>query len=182
MLSCVHLFAMLWTVAHQAPLSMRFSRQEDWSGQPFPLQGNLPAQGLNPLLLHCRQILDHWATGGSQLLLGYFETRRNWIYFPSLLLSNCKLCGFEPIIKSVWTFIPLSLIIVVRAHIWTAHITCLFVLCITPLRSAPSLTSFYLWAGNSHREVQSGHRAGKWLNKGLNTLQTGSRVYVLLTF
>ena len=161
---------------------MGFSRQEDWSGQPFPLPGNLPAQGLNRLLLHCRQILYHWATGGSQLLLAYFETRRNWIYFPSLLRSNYKLCGFEQIIKSVWTFIPLSLIIIVRAHISTAPIMCLFVLCITPLRSAPSLTSFYLWAGNNHREVQSGHRAGKWLNKGLNPLQTGSRVYVLVTF
>ena len=58
-LSRVRLFATLWTVAYQAPLSMGFSRQEDWSGQPFPLPGNLPAQGLNRLLLHCRQILYH---------------------------------------------------------------------------------------------------------------------------
>ena len=34
-LSCVRLFATLWTVAHQAPLSMGFSRQEYWSGLPF---------------------------------------------------------------------------------------------------------------------------------------------------
>ena len=34
-LSCVQLFATLWTVAHQAPLSMGFSRQEYWSGLPF---------------------------------------------------------------------------------------------------------------------------------------------------
>ena len=37
-LSPVWLFAMLWTVAQQAPLSMGFSRQEYWSGLPFPLQ------------------------------------------------------------------------------------------------------------------------------------------------
>ena len=30
-----------WTVAHQAPLSMRFSRQEYWSGVPFPLPGDV---------------------------------------------------------------------------------------------------------------------------------------------
>ena len=35
-LSCVQLFATPWTVAHQAPLSMGFSRQEYWSGLPFP--------------------------------------------------------------------------------------------------------------------------------------------------
>ena len=36
LLSCVQLFATLWTVVCQAPLSMRFSRQEYWSGLPFP--------------------------------------------------------------------------------------------------------------------------------------------------
>ena len=38
-LSCIQLFATLWTVAHQPPLSMEFSRQEYWSGLPFPLTG-----------------------------------------------------------------------------------------------------------------------------------------------
>ena len=37
-----------WTVAHQAPLSMGFSRQEDWSGQPFPPPGDLPNPGFEP--------------------------------------------------------------------------------------------------------------------------------------
>ena len=54
----------LWdpmTVAHQAPLPMRFSRQGYWSGYPFPPpRGIFPTQGLNPWLLprllHCRQI------------------------------------------------------------------------------------------------------------------------------
>ena len=35
-----------WTVAHQAPLSMGFSRQEYWSGLPFPFPGDLPDPGL----------------------------------------------------------------------------------------------------------------------------------------
>ena len=47
-LSCVRLFATPWTVAHQAPLSMEFSRQECWSGLPFPSPGNLPNPGTEP--------------------------------------------------------------------------------------------------------------------------------------
>ena len=37
-----------WTVAHQAPLSMEFSRQEYWSGLPFPSPGDLPKLGMKP--------------------------------------------------------------------------------------------------------------------------------------
>ena len=45
--SCVQLFVTLWTVTHQAPLSMGFSRQEYWSGLPFSPSGVLP----NPVTL-----------------------------------------------------------------------------------------------------------------------------------
>ena len=44
--SCVQLLATLWTVAHQAPLSMGFSRQEYWSGLPCPPPGDLPDPGI----------------------------------------------------------------------------------------------------------------------------------------
>ena len=37
-----------WTVTHQAPLSMEFSRQEYWSGLPFPSPGDLPDPGIKP--------------------------------------------------------------------------------------------------------------------------------------
>ena len=47
-LSCVQLFATPWTVAHQAPPSMEFSRQQYWSGLPFPSPGYLPDQGIEP--------------------------------------------------------------------------------------------------------------------------------------
>ena len=43
---CVWLFAILWTVAHHAPMSMRFPRQEYWSGLPFPFPGDLPVPGI----------------------------------------------------------------------------------------------------------------------------------------
>ena len=45
-LSRVRLFVTLWIVAHQAPLSMGFSRQEYWSGLPFPSPGDLPDPGI----------------------------------------------------------------------------------------------------------------------------------------
>ena len=45
-LSHVRLFATPWTVAHQAPPSMGFSRQEYWSGLPFPSPGDLPDPGI----------------------------------------------------------------------------------------------------------------------------------------
>ena len=38
----------LWTVAHQAPPSMRFPKQEYWSGLPFPSPGDLPDPGIEP--------------------------------------------------------------------------------------------------------------------------------------
>ena len=45
--SC-RLFATPWTVAYQAPPSMGFSRQECWSGLPFPSPGDLPDPGIKP--------------------------------------------------------------------------------------------------------------------------------------
>ena len=47
--SCVQLFATLWTVACQAPLSMGFSRQEYWSGLPCSSPGDLSYPGIEPL-------------------------------------------------------------------------------------------------------------------------------------
>ena len=48
-LSHVPLCATPWTVACQAPLSMEFSRQEYWSGLPFPPPGDLPDAGIKPV-------------------------------------------------------------------------------------------------------------------------------------
>ena len=46
--SHVRLFATPWTVAYQAPQSMEFSRQEYWSGLPFPSPGDLANPGIKP--------------------------------------------------------------------------------------------------------------------------------------
>ena len=55
--SCVQLCVTLWAATRQAPLSMEFSRQEYYFGLPCPPPGIFLTQGLNPGLLHCRQIL-----------------------------------------------------------------------------------------------------------------------------
>ena len=47
-LSHVQLFGTPWTVAYQAPHSMGFSRQEYWTGLPFPSPGDLPDPGIEP--------------------------------------------------------------------------------------------------------------------------------------
>ena len=64
-LSCVQLFETPWTVAHQAPLSMEFSRHEYWSGLPFLPPGYLPDPGIKHVsYVSCidRWILYHYAT------------------------------------------------------------------------------------------------------------------------
>ena len=63
--SRVRLFETPWTIAGQAPLSMEFSRQEYWSGLPFPSPEDLPDQGSNLGLPHCKHILTK--RGGSKV-------------------------------------------------------------------------------------------------------------------
>ena len=76
-LSHVQLCGTPWTIAHQIPLSMGFSRQEHWSGcRSF----SEDLEGLNPYLPHRRQMLYNWAPQGA-LPLG-FAGNFVWIYFP----------------------------------------------------------------------------------------------------
>ena len=58
---------MLWTVVCQAPLFMGFSRQEYWSGLPFPPSGNLPNSGT-----------EHAALMSPTLAGGFFIINANW--------------------------------------------------------------------------------------------------------
>ena len=66
-LSNVWLFEAPWTVAHQAPLSMGFPRQEYWSGLPFPTPGDLSDPGIQPVSLR-----------SSELAGGFFTTSATW--------------------------------------------------------------------------------------------------------
>ena len=97
----VRLFATLWTVAHQAPLSMGFSRQEHCSGLPCPAPVYLLTQGSNLCLLQLLHWqgsslpLSHW--GGLRLtsvtyILGCLYTdisHGSLMFFPFLSISLC---------------------------------------------------------------------------------------------
>ena len=69
--SCIcglsHFFAILWTVVHQAPLCMGFSRQEYWSGLPCPLPGDLPDLGMEPVSVISPALAN-----------GFFTTSTTW--------------------------------------------------------------------------------------------------------
>ena len=65
--SRVRLFATLWTVAHQAPLSLGFFRQEYWSGLPCPPPGHLPNLEIEPASLM-----------SPALASGFFTTSATW--------------------------------------------------------------------------------------------------------
>ena len=82
----VRLFATPWTVAHQAPLSMGFSRQECWSGFHFLLQRIFLTQGLNLGLQCCRQILYH---------LSYREELLNMGIFISVVMEDLSINMFK---------------------------------------------------------------------------------------
>ena len=72
------IFVTAWTVAHKAPLSMKFSRPEYWSGYLFPSPGDLPNPGMDPGLLHCRQILYHLGHQGSSDILIWVHDKANF--------------------------------------------------------------------------------------------------------
>ena len=67
-LGCIQLFVTLWTVAHQALLSMGFSRQEYWSRWPCPSPGDLPdpetepTSPVSPTLQADSLLLNHWGS------------------------------------------------------------------------------------------------------------------------
>ena len=86
-------FATLWTVAHWAPLSTGFPRQEYWSGLPFPSPGDLPDPGIEPtspvvqalasvILYHCTT----WE--GIRLLYHKYYYHNLTIYYHNFLVEK----------------------------------------------------------------------------------------------
>ena len=61
----LQLFVTPWTAAHQAPLSMGFSRQEHWSGLPCPPQGNLSNPGIKLMSLSLAMAGRFFTTSGT---------------------------------------------------------------------------------------------------------------------
>ena len=64
MLSHVQLFAASWTIAHEAPLSLEFSRQKYWRGLPFPTPRDLPNPGIVPTSLVFPALAGRFFTTG----------------------------------------------------------------------------------------------------------------------
>ena len=106
--SCL-ILATPWTVAHQAPLSMGFSRQEYWSGLPFHSPGDLPDPGIEPLspgdgLLHCRRILHQLSHQGSLIgvIINFKISELKW---------NCPFMSICPLFlkwrKLFWAYFSL---------------------------------------------------------------------------
>ena len=99
-----------WIVAYYAPPSMGFSRQECWSGLPFPmllhpwgfpgnnagvgchfpLQRIFPTQGSNPALLHCRQMLYHLSHQGLLKNPSNFILESGWDRKGDLVLRSAS--------------------------------------------------------------------------------------------
>ena len=81
--SVVFDFETLWTVVHQAPLSMGFPRQEYWNGLPFLSPGDLPNPGIKPVSVSrtVRWILYHSITGAGT----------GWGQIGSIKIGNAKL-------------------------------------------------------------------------------------------
>ena len=81
--SCILLFAILWTVAHQTPLTMGLSQQEYWSGLPFPPPGDLPDPGIElvSLMSTCTGLQRPW-----EALI------KNWLKV-NTTLSYCFQCS-----------------------------------------------------------------------------------------
>ena len=101
-----HLFAIPWTIAHQAPLSMGFSRQEYWSGLPFPPPGDLPNPGIeltspvSPALQMNSLPLSHLRSPCKTILFIIFKKHFSmktsdsyWVLLAGyLVLTNYSMC------------------------------------------------------------------------------------------
>ena len=85
--SCVWLFSTLWTVAHQVPLSLGFSRQECWSRLPCPPPGDFPNPGSEQVSLNFSCIAGR-----------FFTTSTTWKASYSRPISSVKwgICGIFP--------------------------------------------------------------------------------------
>ena len=95
LLSHVQLFVTPWTVAPQAPLSIRFSRQEYWGGLPLSPPGDLPDSGIEPSSptspALAGEFFYHWATWGAPVTaLGKCNLKRRDCFTSTRMASRKK--------------------------------------------------------------------------------------------
>ena len=105
--SCLAL-ATPWTIACQAPLSMGFSRLEYWSGLPFPSPEDLPDPGIEPGLLHCKQILYQLSYEGSP------QFHNNFFFFILQLSDFFGFFAFSSLFLGIWYHLAIFLAPIVK--------------------------------------------------------------------
>ena len=103
----VQRFVILWTIAHQAPLSMGFSRQEDWSGLPFPSPWYLSDTGLEPACISCvssirRCNLYHIATWEAPVLYDWGPYARGNVHTDTQRENSMGSWGDAATTRNVW--------------------------------------------------------------------------------
>ena len=110
-----------WTVAYQAPPSMRFSRQEYWSGLPFPSPGDLPNSGIEPgSPAFQADALNTEPPGKPSVIQIFF-----YVFMWSFIIFACKSCIF------LWNFF-LLIYICLLSSITQFHLHLLsYLLCLT---------------------------------------------------
>ena len=125
--SHVWLFATPWTVAHQAPLSMGFSRQEYWSGLPCPPPGDLPDPGIKPTspesLALQEDSLPGKPVGGD----------REGLFFLPWIWADLVEVPFQ----DFWAEASSSLTASAVLKLWTTHVDC------PPERKVPSAPELF---------------------------------------
>ena len=117
--SRVWLFANLWTLIHQAPLPMGFSRQEYWSELPCPTPGDLPDPGIEPkspadcVLQLDSLLLNHWEAHIDlcMVLSSYKCSKRDCICLNMFMTWGISLLTCTAIITANWTSIFQSFLI-----------------------------------------------------------------------
>ena len=101
LLSHVSLFATLWTVAHQAPLSMGFYRQQHWSELPHPPLRIFLIWGSDLFLPHCRQILYCLEPPG-RIVLNVNQSQNQCSFRYWILWRNPFTCALKIVCFNKW--------------------------------------------------------------------------------
>ena len=129
-LSHVWLFVTLSQRIKQAPPSMEFSRQEYWSGLPFPSPGDLSNPGIEPCLLHCKADLYHLSHQVSPLRKEHYgKDVRLWAHWRSNITVRYEAVSYTMTREEVASKIhrsPSPVFVPSHEERWFSHLAIIF--------------------------------------------------------